>query len=172
MTLHVRAARAVLALAFVAPAANGVSAQSAASATCDQAVRSHQTLQELLGFVERLKDARPIWTSYGPASASYVLLVPGSDKGRCAAIWRDGAVRSVFRMTAAPRLDTPLYGFYRPTQPEDQPSELREQLQAAGVREAVILPQGGHNPVAVEMLLSLIRSLTGPAVRLRADARA
>jgi uridine kinase len=29
----------------------------------------------------------------------------------------------------------------------------------------LILPQGGHNPVAVELLLSLIRSVAGPGVR-------
>jgi hypothetical protein len=54
-------------------------------------------------------------------------------------------------LTTAPRLDTPLYGFYRPDKAAEQPQQLRNQLEAAGIREAVILPLDGAARLGLSM---------------------
>jgi hypothetical protein len=133
-------------------------------------VRRHETLQGLLTLVQQLKDADPLWSSYRPAAANYVFVIPAPEGQRCAAVWRDGALRSVFPLAAAPRLDTPLYGFFRQASATEHPAELRDQLEAAGVRVAA------HRPAMRAMAVFFERRSrrehdTGPE-RFRSEARA
>jgi hypothetical protein len=66
-------------------------------------------------------------------------------------VWRDSVLHAVFPLPAAPRLDTPLYGFYRPDKAEEQPRELRDALEAADVHHAVILPLDGAARLGLAM---------------------
>lgn len=141
----------VAALLSVIPTGALAAGQGALSGVCDEAVRRHDTLQGLLALVHQLKDANPLWSSYHPATADYVFVIPAPQVQRCAAVWRDGALRSVFPLASAPRLDTPLYGFFRPARAADHPQELRDRLAAAGVREAVILPLDGDARLGFSM---------------------
>jgi hypothetical protein len=117
--------------------------QQAPPDACEQAVRGHEKLQGLVGLLGRLKEATPLWAGYHPASANYVFVIPGPAGARCAALWRDGSVRASFPLAAAPRFDTPLYGFYRRGRETDQPADLRQRLESDGISEAVILPLDG-----------------------------
>jgi hypothetical protein len=143
-----------IALALCVIAAGNAAAQTDQTGvrTCRDAVRDHARLQGVMVHMSALSSAKSsLWKGYRPESANYIFIVPGPEKKPCAALWRAGAVTAVFELSTEPELSTALYGFVFPDDAANkgvlssfrQPPELRRQLEALGVQQAILLPIDG-----------------------------
>jgi hypothetical protein len=129
-------------------------AEPAQSAGVCEAVRGNDKLRAILAHMDKLPALESsFWNGYRPDTASYVFLIPGPAKQSCGVLWREGKVTTTIEFTTAPRMSTPLYGYFTPPPapgntviPVDsyaQPIGVQDQLQTLGVQRAVFIPIEG-----------------------------
>lgn len=122
-------------------------APPAPSPTCAPVWADSAAVELVDGLEAVTGTRRAVWGAYDLGDAWYVVYAGNPSGGACLAAVRAGRVVAYGETADAPRLPTPLYGFYLPADAEgaapsrnEQPASVTSWLESVGVGRATIVP--------------------------------